>query len=55
MEEKEAPKGEDDWAVLVWLDSKGEVDEVERGVRPRRGAGSPQTDCGPLTDREAAP
>ena len=45
--------GEDEDEFRVHEDeSSEEFKLVDRGVRPRRGAGSPQTDCCPLTGRK---
>lgn len=33
-------------------ESRAELSVVDRGVRPWRGAGSPQADCCPLTGRK---
>ena len=50
-EEKVEANGEDEFRVDE-DESSEEFKFVDKGVRPRRGAGSPQTDCCPLTGRK---
>ena len=46
-------KGEDEEEFRTGKEgSREELRLVESGVRPRRGAGSPQADCCPLTGRK---
>ena len=56
IEENVEPNGEDEDEFRGDKDeSSEEFKLVDRGMRPRRGAGSPQTDCCPLTGRKPEP
>lgn len=55
-EEKVEVKGEDEDEFCVDVDElRVECKDVDSGLRPRRGAGSPQTDGCPLTGRRPVP
>ena len=56
IEENVEVNGEDEDEVLVEVDESSEdCKVVDSGLRPRRGAGSPQTDGCPLTGRRPEP